>query len=195
MPILTPNFSLPVPGPLDPPCEFAQQWCDFTNATQAVLDKFEAIANRTNPWVPLAKMELRTAVTVPADSSIPFDTLTLNNAGMVDFDTSNTTVVFNRSGRFMVVCNVLFRLAPTPNMWFNLQALPSGAGTINRTPAVDHNINISGTNTGSTLSAYFYITTPPVVLRINTDMVTTPDTVTIELASLSVFWFADGATP
>ncbi|HSJ76766.1 MAG TPA: hypothetical protein VK899_11420, partial [Gemmatimonadales bacterium] len=86
MTVLTPNFSLPVPGPLDAPCDFPQQWCDFTDGVQTVLDGFETMADRTNPVVPLAKMQLLNTVNLLETSTVPFDTLTLNNAGMVDFD-------------------------------------------------------------------------------------------------------------
>jgi hypothetical protein len=196
MPVLTPNYSLPVPGALDEPCDFPEQWCAFTDATQAVLDGFEAIANRTNPWVPVAKMELRTTVTIPADSAIPFDTLTLNNAGMVDFDNNNTSIIINRPGRFFAVLNVLFAFSTVANSYFNAQFLPSGSGSITRTLSLDHNLNIGAINVGSTLSAVIYVTTPPVVYRTNIELIGAgAAATTIDLAALSLFWFADGATP
>jgi hypothetical protein len=196
MAVLTPNFSLPVPGPLDEPCDFAQQWCDFTDATQTVLDTFEAVANRTNPNVPLAKLELRGGVRdMPEDSLIPFDTLVLNNAGMVDFDASTSTITITRPGRFLAVCNVLFTYAPVANMYFSLQFFPTGSGTVQKTLGLDTNLNIGLINVGSCLTGIFHVATPPTIVRVNADMITTPDVISIELAALSLFWFADGASP
>ena len=195
MPVLTPNFSLPVPGPLDEPCDFPEQWCGFTDAVQTVLDGFESVANRTNPWVPLAKLELRSTVTLPTNSAIPFDTLTLNNASMVDFDNNNTTIVIKRPGRFLAVANILFVASSVANTWFNAQFLPAGAGTINRTPAVDHNLNIGAINVGSTLTGIFHVTSPPVNVRTNVQFIGATAAILIDLAAFSLFWYADEATP
>jgi hypothetical protein len=190
MPVLTPNYSLPVPGALDAPCDFPQQWCDFTDAAQAVLDTFEAVADRTNPNVPMAKLELRNTVHLAVDSHIPFDTLTINNAGMIDFDANNTSITINRPGRYLAVCNVLFVYNTVANMYFNLQVLSSAT-----TPALDANLNIGLINVGSCATGIFHIATPPRVVRVQVDMATTPSTLSIDLASLSLFWFADGASP
>lgn len=197
MPVLTPNFSLPVPGPLDAPCDFAQQWCDFTDSVQAVLDGFEAIANRTNPVVPLAKMELLHTVSVPSNSFIPFDTLTLNNAGMVNFDANNTSIVINRPGRFFAVVNVLF-VADTffPNSNYQIQFFPIGAGTVTITPGYETDLNASTTiNVGAVASAVFYVTTPPLVVSPNVLIASTNPNVVMDLASFQLFWYADRETP
>lgn len=197
MPVLTPNFSLPVPGPLDAPCDFPQQWCDFTDAVQARLDTFEAVADRTNPAVPLAKMQLSRTVTLAETSTVPFDALTLNNANMVDFDSSNTTIVIKRPGRFYAVFNALF-VAPTAtsNTYFDAQILPAGAGTINRTPAIDDNFSANTTiNVGSTLSAIFYVTSPPVSTRVIVQNLGATEVIRIDYASYALFWFADRGAP
>lgn len=192
MTVLTPNFSLPVPGPLDDPCNFAQQWCDFTDATQGILDRFEAVANRTNPNIPIAKMELRNTVHLTTDSHIPFDTLTLNNANMVDFDTSNTTIQIKRPGRFLAVANVLFVYQPATTLYYTLDILSSAAE-----PASDSNLNIGLINVGSCAMAIFHVTSfLPRAVRLQVGVVSgVSTTLSIDLAALSLFWFADGATP
>lgn len=196
MTVLTPNFSLPVPGPLDAPCDFPQQWCDFTNGVQTVLDGFETIANRTNPVVPLAKMQLLNTVNLLETSTVPFDTLTLNNAGMVDFDTSNTTMVIKRPGRFFAVFNALFVASVASNTYFEAQLLPTGAGVINRTTAIDDNFCFNSLiNVGSTLSAVLYVTSPPVNVRVIVQVIGASENVRIDLASFSLFWFADRGAP
>lgn len=196
MPVLTPNFSLPVPGPLDAPCDFPAQWCDFTNSVQTVLDGFETIADRTNPVVPLAKMQLLNTVNLVETSTVPFDTLTLNNAGMVDFDTSNTTMVIKRPGRFFAVFNALFVASTASNTYFEAQLLPTGAGVINQTTAIDDNFCFSNLiNVGSTLSAVLYVTSPPVNVRVIVQIIGASENVLIDLASFSLFWFADRGAP
>lgn len=196
MTVLTPNFSLPVPGPLDAPCDFPQQWCDFTDGVQTVLDGFETIANRTNPVVPLAKMQLLNTVNLLETSTVPFDTLTLNNAGMVDFDTSNTTIVIKRPGRFFAVFNALFVASAASNTYFEAQLLPTGAGVINQTTAIDDNFCFNSLiNVGSTLSAVLYVTSPPVNVRVIVQIIGASENVLIDLASFSLFWFADRGAP
>lgn len=190
MTVLTPNYSLPVPGPLDEPCDFPAQWCDFTDSIQTVLDTFEAVADRTNPNVPLAKLELRNTVLLTVDSHIPFDTLTLNNAGMVDFDASTSSITITRPGRYLAVCNVLFVANTVANMYFVLQIL---APTTH--PGLDSNLNIGLINVGSCATGIFHVTTVPRTVRVQVDMATTPSTLRIDLAALSLFWYADGATP
>lgn len=196
MTVLTPNFSLPVPGPLDAPCDFPQQWCDFTDGVQTVLDGFETIADRTNPVVPLAKMQLLNTVNLLETSTVPFDTLTLNNAGMVDFDTSNTTMVIKRPGRFFAVFNALFVASAASNTYFEAQLLPTGAGVINQTIAIDDNFCFNSLiNVGSTLSAVLYVTSPPVNVRVIVQIIGASENVLIDLASFSLFWFADRGAP
>lgn len=190
MPVLTPNFSLPVPGPLDQPCDFPQQWCGFTDSVQTVLDSFESVADRTNPNVPMAKLELRNTVHLGIGSHIPFDTLTINNAGMVDFDAGNSIITINRPGRFLAVCNTLFVYQPPADLYFQLQILASTT-----TPATDNNLNIGLINVGTCATGIFHITSPPRVVRAAVTLVGASTTLSIDLAALSLFWFADGATP
>lgn len=196
MPVLTPSFSLPVPGPLDAPCDFPQQWCDFTNSVQGVLDGFESIANRTNPAVPLAKMQLTRTVTLAETSTVPFDALTLNNANMVDFDASTTAIVINRPGRFFAVFNALFVASAASNTYFEAQMLPTGSGVINQTVAIDDNFCFNNQiNVGSTLSGVMYVTSPPVNVRVIVQIIGAAENVLIDLASFSLFWFADRGAP
>ena len=196
MPVLTPNFSLPVPGALDAPCDFPQQWCDFTNGVQNVLDTFEAIADRTNPVVPLAKMTLSRTVVLAETSLVPFDSLILNNANMIDFDSSNTTIVIKRPGRFFAVFNALFVASVASNTYFEAQLLPTGAGVINQTIAIDDNFCFNSLiNVGSTLSAVLYVTSPPVNVRVTVQVIGASENVRIDYASFSLFWFADRGAP
>jgi len=196
MPVLTPNFALPVPGPLDEPCDFPEQWCGFTDAVQAVLDTFETVANRTNPWVPLAQMRLTTSVVLVPQSNVPFDTLVLNNAGMIDFDTNRTTITINRPGRFLSVLNTLSTFDPIANVWQYLQFQPTGGFAINRTPSLNAKLSqINGVDIGSTLTAVFHVTTPPVNVRVIIDWLSVTQTITVDAATLSLFWFADRGAP
>lgn len=196
MPVFTPNFSLPVPDALDAPCDFPEQWCGFTNSVQAILDGFEAIADRTNPVVPLAKMELRNTVNLVETSNVPFDTLTLNNANMVDFDASNTTITIKRPGRFLVVFNALFVAPAASNTYFEAQITPTGSTSVNRTIAIDDNFCLNNLiNVGSTLTAVMHVATPPINVRVVAQIIGTSENMIIDLASFSLFWFADRGAP
>lgn len=196
MPVLTPNYLLPVPGPLDAPCDFATQWCAFVAATQAVLDGFEAVADRTNPVVPLAKLVLDTPVTLPSNSAVPFNTLTLNNANMVDFDNNNTTITIRRPGRYSVIFNVLYASSAAANSIFVNQLTPVGGGTVQPIPAITYELDIgtNGTPVGCNLTGVIHVTTPPVSVSTIVQL-TSGANMTVNSAALSVFWYADRDTP
>jgi len=80
----TTNFALPYPTALDRPCDFASQWCDFTDALQTVIDGFQTVIDRTNPVIPIARMMVTTPVDVASNGEIPFDTLSVDTADLVE---------------------------------------------------------------------------------------------------------------
>jgi hypothetical protein len=89
---LTTNFSLPYPSSTDEPCDFAEQWCDFTAAVDTVLEGFQQTLDRTYPVIPIASMKLSASVLVTSSAIIPFDTVAIDTAAWTDADIDNTLI-------------------------------------------------------------------------------------------------------
>lgn len=103
MPSFTPNFALPYPNGSDQPCDFDEQWCDFTEAVDAVFAGFEEGLARTNPIIPMALVKQTQPSTVPnIFQPIPFDTVLVDTAGMADLTANPFAITVNRPGRYMV---------------------------------------------------------------------------------------------
>lgn len=103
MTLYTPNFALPYPDASSAPCDFDHDWCDFTTATQVVLDGFTSITNRTVPVIPIAELSVTTGVSMATDDEIVFDTITVDTAGWTDFDADPSGITTDRAGRFVAV--------------------------------------------------------------------------------------------
>ena len=112
MPNTTTNFALPYPAPSDEPCDFPQQWCDFTNAIDAVLDGFQTTIDRTVPVIPVALLQQSSPLFVVNGGAVPFDTLLVDTAGMVDMDSNPYQIIIQRTGRYTVGGGML---CPTEN--------------------------------------------------------------------------------
>ena len=102
MPNNTVNFNLPYPAGTDEPCDFAEQWCDFTEALDGVFDDFRAVLDRTNPVVPLAIVHQTIQRSVFDFGEIPFDTVTADTAAMTDLDADAYYITIKRPGRYTV---------------------------------------------------------------------------------------------
>ena len=102
MPSNTTNFNLPYPNGSDEPCDFAQQWCDFTEALDGVFGTFQAAVDRTIPVIPMAIMRQTVTRSVPGFGNIPFDTVLVDTAGMTDIDVDAIHITIKRPGRYTV---------------------------------------------------------------------------------------------
>jgi len=182
----TTNFALPYPAALDAPCDFDTQWCDFTNAVQAVIDGFQLIADRTNPVIPIARMEVTTPVTILSGEEIPFDALTSDTAGWVDFDSDRSGVTINRAGRFALLGSATVTSTGVNNNYIRLFILLDQDVVLDRTSFTSVGLN----------TANVVVTTVPVrrSLKVSRDD-SSNLTLTVQKATFSVFWFADRATP
>lgn len=103
MPNLTPNFGLPYPSGSDEPCDFDEQWCDFTAAIDEVFAVFETGLGRTNPIIPMALVSQTGPVLVGNGIPIPYDTVVVDTAGMTDIDADPFNIRTTRAGRYTVV--------------------------------------------------------------------------------------------
>jgi hypothetical protein len=187
----TVNFALPYPGALDEPCDFAQDWCAFTDAAQVVLSKFQTTADRVFPVQPVAKMEITTNTTIVKNSFVPFDTLTFDNAGYIDFDVSNTTMTVTRAGRFIVVFNAFMATTGVANSRFLIDL-----GFVPTSEDQSQELDRATASVAFSLTAYYSSVLAPfdVNVILDTDAAAATN-LTIERAALSLWWHADGAAP
>lgn len=102
MPNNTTNFNLPYPASTDEPCDFAEQWCDFTEALDGVFDGFQAVIDRTIPVVPLAILQQTVSRDIPNLGAVQFDTVLADTAGMTDIDVDPFHITVRRPGRYTV---------------------------------------------------------------------------------------------
>lgn len=102
MPNFTPNFNLPYPSASDEPCDFAEQWCDFTAAIDGVFDVFQAGIDRTVPTVPTALMQQTVTRTIENLQPVPFDTVSADTAHMTDIDADPFSITITRFGAYSV---------------------------------------------------------------------------------------------
>jgi hypothetical protein len=98
MPSNTAIFALPYPNGSDRPCDFAQQWCDFTDAVQAVLDGFQTTLDRTVPMIPIAVLGVSSAFTMTSFNNIPYDTVVIDSAAWTAVDIDNTMISPDMAG-------------------------------------------------------------------------------------------------
>lgn len=192
MTAFTPNFGLPYPTASDEPCDFAEQWCAFTDAMQAVLDGFQSSADRSFPLIPIAQMRLTTPVTLTISpqgnfAPVPFDTVEVDTADWVDFDTSQSSMTINRAGRFMIVGNAALDPVNADNTIFLIRAV-SGA--------VDQRLDFGGDIDIGGVSAAVAVLTSPQTFELEVaESGSSNDSLTIFQATLTAYWIADGATP
>jgi hypothetical protein len=118
MPNNTINFALPYPAPSDAPCDFDEQWCEFTAALDGVFATFQAGVDRTNPVIPLAVMRRDGPVSLNNLNKMPFDTVVADTAGMTDIDADPYHITVVRPGRYTISANMEM---PSPAVAANSQ--------------------------------------------------------------------------
>src|SRR5688500_14787019 len=106
MPNNTFNFNLPYPSGTDRPCDFAEPWCDFTTAIDAVFAVFQAAIDRTIPVVPMAILLQTTQRSILNFAPLIFDTVVADTAGMTDIDVDPFSITIRRPGRYTVAAYV-----------------------------------------------------------------------------------------
>lgn len=97
---VTTLMGLPYPSPTDAPCDFDEQWCQFTSAIDTIFDRWEAGLNRAYPAIPAAKMRQTEPTQVFNSRKIPFSEVTFDSAGFTNIDADPYTITIPRTGRY-----------------------------------------------------------------------------------------------
>lgn len=187
MPLLTPNFNLPYPDGSDAPCEFAQDWCNFTTAFQDVLDGFQETVNRTVPAVPVARLELTGPLVITNPGIITFDTLSVDTAAWTDFDADPTAITVDRGGYIYLTALAEVAASGVAASSWTLSILNSAGMQdvhIEQAGATIIGMHIWNMVFNSAITKYQLL-----MLR------SAPGDITVNRASFSIFWHSDTATP
>lgn len=194
MTLFTPTFALPYPSATDAPCDFAEQWCEFTNAFNTVASAFQTTIDRTVPVVPLARMELTSPLPVVDGDNIRFDTLSVNTAAWVDFDADPAGITINQAGRFMAVATAHIQPSPvvTGNyVGINISSTSGIVGTSGSDQIRDRQLGVMGVS----VSWLVTVTTPSRFAVICEQDGATLVQPTFNAATFAMWWHADTATP
>jgi hypothetical protein len=116
LPNNTAIFNLPYPAATDAPCDFDEQWCDFTDAIDNVFATFQAGIDRAYPTIPIAMVQQTTPRSILNLENHPFDTVAIDTAGMTDIDADPFHVTIPRPGVYTVAAGMIF---PSPALVLN----------------------------------------------------------------------------
>lgn len=193
MPSNTVNFSLPYPNGSDAPCDFAQQWCDFTDAINNVMAFFQAGIDRAIPVIPAALLRTSISRSIPDRNPIPFDEVVLDTAGMTDLDADPYRITIPRTGRYTVSAFI--------SKQTNGVLTPSEIGLrAENELTLDFHVNASILDLGVAVTYYVPASTPALSL-VSGDRVQiavnsgTFVSQTIDSAWLAVIWHSDTEVP
>lgn len=187
---LTPLMGLPYPAPGDAPCDFDEQWCQFTAAVDAIFDVWEAGLDRAYPAVPAAVMQLTTTTAAPVTilnfNPVPFTEVVLDTAGMTDMDADPYGITVKISGRYSCA---LFTQQDTSGA-VDSQSQISG-------PASQNNIILDrGAGVTYYNNSYLCVQDLTAGTRVTlTTFVSPAPTRTLRAALMAVVWHSDSERP
>lgn len=187
---LTPVYDLPFPDALDAPCDFPEDWCAFTVAVDAVLDRLELGAQRVIPAIPIAKVMITEPVTLTAGQAFPWDTVAIDTAGWTNFDEDNRILTVSRTARYSVLGAALVGpsgLANSSYVLFIDNVLFTDPDYLDR--------NIAGVNIGITTQNDSDEIAVGTEISMNIIRSGSSGTIPLQSASLTVFWHADEERP
>lgn len=97
----------PYPSPGDRPCDFDEQWCQFTGAVDQMFDRWEAGLARAYPAIPAAKLRQTELTPLLNFSPIPMSEVSLDTAGMTNLDADPYGITVRRAGRYTIWATIL----------------------------------------------------------------------------------------
>jgi hypothetical protein len=193
----TANFALPYPDGSDRPCDFAEQWCDFTQAVDAVFDRFQATLDRTVPMIPLAVLSLTDQVTMLAFNNIPYDTVAMDSAGWTAVDIDNTMISPDMAGVLSFSASALMTQAQVVGA-FILDPIDSRASWVEPELPFGDQMDTNTCPIGIPLAQPVEFSDggwiPGATGIRNSVGVNNIATVTVTRSNYSIYWHSDGGT-
>lgn len=140
MPSNTVNFNLPYPNTFDAPCDFDEQWCDFTDAVDGVLGTFREGIDRAIPVVPAALVRTQLTHNIVAGQPVPFNETVLDTAGMTNLDADPYHITITRPGRYTVAAYLDKNTSTVANSQFGMFM---GVGTSGAWAILDRGVSLT----------------------------------------------------
>lgn len=196
MTAFTTNFNLPFPDSSDAPCDFAEQWCDFTEAVDAVFDGFQATLDRTVPMIPIALLSLSAQVTIPDGGNIPYDTVLVDSARWTAVDIDNTLISATMAGVLSLSVNAIFEQVGGPDM-FLLDPVDTTGVIVEPQLPYATQMDMGTCPIGEPLEALLFATgnwVPGTSGIRNSVTSNIPATNTVQESNFSIYWHSDGGT-
>lgn len=196
MTAFTPNFNLPYPDGSDAPCDFAEQWCDFTEALDAVFDGFEVTISRTVPMIPMAVMRVTEQIIAPSAYNIPYDTVVIDTAGWTAVDIDSTLISPDMTGVLTYHASVLHAQAAAPGAAM-LDPIDTTGILIEPLLPFKDQMDMNTCPVGIPLEAETLISTGvyvPGFSGIRNETLSSIFPFTLQQASFAIYWHSDGGT-
>lgn len=95
-------MAIPTPIGTDPPCEFAEDWCNTAAAINVQIAAYQQTLARVYPAIPVALLRLTETVTIGSLTPFPFTEVVFDTFGMTDLDADPTAINIKRSGRYTI---------------------------------------------------------------------------------------------
>lgn len=189
MPDHTANYALPYPSSVDRPCDFAQQWCDFTDAVEGVLAQVQESVDRIYPLIRISILRLSEATSFPGGSGTPivYDTVDIDTPGWVD-TVGMDKIIPDIGGYVTLLTHVNF--APKTVGQYRVDIDSSDFVTVNNVNIFNTTI-INGTYTSwesYSMSAFDYTNG---FFDTEIDDTSADTAMSVNWANLAVFWHSD----
>lgn len=192
----TTNFNLPYPDSTDAPCDFAQQWCEFTDAIDVIFDRFQATLDRTVPMIPITVMRVTEQIVSTVSYNIPYDTLVIDSAGWTAVDVDSTMISPDMAGVLSFHVSVLHAQAAAPGAAMVDPVDSTGTLTEPNLPFKDQ-MDMNTCPVGIPLELAVMFSNGiwvPGFSGIRNQTLSTVSPFTLQQASYAIYWHADGGT-
>lgn len=193
----TTNFSLPFPDGGDRPCDFAQQWCDFTDALDVVLDRFQATLDRVMPMIPIASLKVSEPTVFTSFGLISYDAVVIDSAGWTTVDLDSTQISPDMAAVMTFSSNVVLTQVQAPGAFF-LDPVDTTGVVVEPFLPYAENMDMNQCPVGIPLEDALLFSpghwVPGISGLRNSISVSTLPTLTIENALFTVYWHSDGGT-
>jgi len=193
----TANFALPFPDGSDRPCDFAQQWCAFTEAVDAVFDRFQVTLDRTVPLVPIASLKISQPTVFTSGTFMPYDAVVIDSAGWTRVDLDATKISPDMAAVMTFSSNAV--LAPAQAIGsFLLDPDDTTGVAVEPFLPYAENMDRNQVSVGIPLEDALLFSPghwiPGISGLRNNISVSTVPTLTVQNALFTIYWHADGGT-
>lgn len=190
----TPVYQLPYPIGSDRPCDIGETLCSFAASVEAELDRLDGIVDRAVDTVPMASVRMTQQVsyviTVAQNFSVslPFDSVDVDTADMVNLESNPYLVTLPRTGVYMTSFTIRVDGSLSGDRY---GASVSNTNIADNAIGTGTNVYLNGTSLlfYNTTGTAIDLNTPQLTLDISSNL--NPQTVRFGAAEMNVIWLRD----